>query len=208
MLAAEKRISIILMLISLSFLLLTAPVFVLETFDLSFYSHPRGELVLCIAYALMYSNHVINFFLYCSLGPNFRNEVKRLFGRGNRIMGTRDFKLTRLNAAALMAAAAAAASTTIMNHHQSANQNEQPRRHLSRRMALVAAFPNALSRCPTANNTRAVARCLPHVLTTSTLVPPPQAPLTNADSDVNNNNQDIDEIKIINNSEIIEQTFL
>lgn len=29
----------------------------------------------------MYSNHVINFFFYCALGPSFRKEVKRLFPR-------------------------------------------------------------------------------------------------------------------------------
>lgn len=79
MLAAEKRISIILILISLSFLLLTVPVFIMENLDISYYNNPHSEIVLAVAYALMYLNHVINFFFYCSLGPNFRNEVKKLF---------------------------------------------------------------------------------------------------------------------------------
>ena len=146
MLAAEKRISIILMLISLSFLVLTAPVFILENLDMSFYEHPRGELILSIAYALMYSNHVINFFFYCSFGPNFRNEVKRLFGRGNRIKAARDFKLTRLNAVLI-----AAASTTL-------------NRHSSRRMALVA--PNYLPK----SSSMPVKVCLPNAITTTTLL--------------------------------------
>lgn len=147
MLAAEKRISIILMLISMSFLVLTAPVFIFENVDTSFYEHPRGELILSVCNALMYLNHVINFFFYCSFGPNFRNEVKRLFGRGNRVNGVRDFKLTRINAVLM-----AAASTAVLH------------RHSSRRMAIVT--PHLRHNLP-----RPVKVCLPAAVTTTTLLP-------------------------------------
>lgn len=110
MLAAEKRISIILALISLSFLVLTAPVFILENLDERVFQKPGASLILSIAYALMYSNHVINFFFYCSIGPNFRKEVKRLMFRGSRVSATGiDYKLTRVNTALIIAAA----STTV-----------------------------------------------------------------------------------------------
>ena len=78
--ATERRISFILIFISISFLLLTIPVFIMENLisqtDLL---NPKLEIALAISYMFMYLNHVINFFFYCSLGPNFRREVKRLF---------------------------------------------------------------------------------------------------------------------------------
>ncbi|CAF0795434.1 unnamed protein product [Brachionus calyciflorus] len=81
MLATEKRISIILIVISLSFFIFTLPVFIMENLisEKKFESSPGLELALALSYMLMYSNHVINFFFYCSLGPSFRKEVKKLF---------------------------------------------------------------------------------------------------------------------------------
>jgi hypothetical protein len=81
MLAGERRISIILILISVSFLVLTAPVFIMENLDVSLYLayRPQYEIGLSLAYMCMYANHVINFFFYCYIGPNFRNEARKLF---------------------------------------------------------------------------------------------------------------------------------
>ena len=79
MLATEKRLSLILIGISLSFLLFTTPVFIIETFS-NFQSDSFvWEIFTAVSYLLMYLNHVINFFFYCLLGPKFRREVRNLF---------------------------------------------------------------------------------------------------------------------------------
>ncbi|RNA19568.1 FMRFamide receptor-like [Brachionus plicatilis] len=76
----ERRVSFILIFISISFLILTIPVFIFENLiSRAGWRNPRLEVALAISYMLMYSNHVINFFFYFSLGPNFRREVKKLF---------------------------------------------------------------------------------------------------------------------------------
>ena len=81
MLATEKRISIILVGISFSFLILTTPVFIIEQLN-DLYPHDYNwDIILACSYMLMYLNHVINFFFYCLTGPKFRNEVKKLFPR-------------------------------------------------------------------------------------------------------------------------------
>ena len=81
MLVTEKRLSLTLLAISLSFLLFTSPVFVVEHLE-AYYDELRtsGEwqVVAAMSYMLMYLNHVINFFFYCLLGPKFRNQVRRL----------------------------------------------------------------------------------------------------------------------------------
>jgi hypothetical protein len=79
MLANEKRISAILIGISISFLVLTIPVFIMENLDDEHFRNPVLEVALALSYALMYLNHVINFFFYCAFGPKFRKEVKKLF---------------------------------------------------------------------------------------------------------------------------------
>jgi hypothetical protein len=79
MLANEKRISAILIGISVSFLVLTIPVFIMENLDDEHFKNPILEVALALSYMLMYLNHVINFFFYCAFGPNFRKEVKKLF---------------------------------------------------------------------------------------------------------------------------------
>lgn len=78
--STERRISFILIFISISFLLLTIPVFIMENLiSRTDFINPKLEIALAVSYMFMYSNHVINFFFYCSLGPNFRREVKKLF---------------------------------------------------------------------------------------------------------------------------------
>jgi hypothetical protein len=79
MLPSEKRISIIFLIISFSFLFLTMPISIIESFQLLFPNSPSSISSISIATLCMYMNHVINFFFYCALGPKFRNEVKKLF---------------------------------------------------------------------------------------------------------------------------------
>jgi hypothetical protein len=84
MLATEKRISIILVSISFSFLLFTLPVFIIEHLthfsqDPSIYTNnPNWDIIVACAYMMMHFNHMINFFFYCFMGPKFRNEIKKL----------------------------------------------------------------------------------------------------------------------------------
>lgn len=81
MLGTEKRLSFTLISISMSFLVFTMPVFLIE--NLESYQVVDFNSVFwlnwkALAYMLMYLNHVFNFFFYCLLGPKFRNEVKKL----------------------------------------------------------------------------------------------------------------------------------
>jgi hypothetical protein len=79
MLSSERRISFILIGISVSFIVLTLPEYVMEHLnDREYEARPYMELGLAIASMLMYFNHVVNFFFYCSLGLNFRKEVRKL----------------------------------------------------------------------------------------------------------------------------------
>jgi hypothetical protein len=79
MLASERRTSFILLGVSLSFMVLTMPVTLLETFLNGFPTMHCGPLPFAIAYMLMYLNHVVNFFFYCLIGAKFRNELKTVF---------------------------------------------------------------------------------------------------------------------------------
>nr|QVK45807.1 G protein-coupled receptor [Proales similis] len=78
----ERRISLILIGISLSFLFCTLPVFIIEK---NYEETTNWEVALALSYMLMYANHVINFFLYCSLGPRFRKELVGLFTYSRKI---------------------------------------------------------------------------------------------------------------------------
>jgi hypothetical protein len=92
MLANEKRISFILVGISVSFFLFTMPIFVIEYLDSEFNYVSNWRLVVALADMLMYLNHVINFFFYCLLGPKFRQQVKSLF-----ICFKKNHKITNFN---------------------------------------------------------------------------------------------------------------
>lgn len=76
-LPSEKRLTLILIGISISFLCLTMPISILEGFS-NYFNTISYSYFIAISYMLMYANHVINFFFYCALGPKFRNEVKNL----------------------------------------------------------------------------------------------------------------------------------
>jgi len=79
MMPNEKRISLIFLIISFSFLLLTFPISIIEIYELIFPNESRSVSKVAIATMFMYLNHIINFFFYCALGPKFRHEVKKLF---------------------------------------------------------------------------------------------------------------------------------
>lgn len=81
MLGTEKRLSITLISISISFFIFTFPVFLIENFErhnLVNTSETYWKVSKALTYMLMYLNHIINFFFYCLLGPGFRKEVKSL----------------------------------------------------------------------------------------------------------------------------------
>ncbi len=81
MLGSEKRLTFTLIAISLSFLLLTMPVFFvenLEAYEVVDFGDDFWLTLKALAYMLMYMNHIINFFFYCLLGPKFRREVKQI----------------------------------------------------------------------------------------------------------------------------------
>ena len=119
MLASERRISFILIGISVSFFIFTLPVFIMENINDSYFDNPNMEIALACSYMLMYLNHVINFFFYCSLGPNFRKEVKKILPKflfkNNRIS---PLKISRCNTAHL------ASSAKINNKYTLANRRE------------------------------------------------------------------------------------
>lgn len=81
MLGTEKRLSITLISISISFFIFTFPVFLIENLErhkLVNTSETYWKVSKALTYMLMYLNHIINFFFYCLLGPGFRKEVIRL----------------------------------------------------------------------------------------------------------------------------------
>jgi hypothetical protein len=121
MIKSEKRISSILIGISVSFVLFTLPVFVMENLSDAMFENPLMEIALALAYMLMYLNHVVNFFFYCSLGPNFRKEVRRLLPRfiSNRVSPQR---LGRYKTVLL------ASSSRVPNFHLHRHHRQDDRR--------------------------------------------------------------------------------
>ena len=123
-LANEKRISILLISISLSFLLLTIPILIMEHIDERYFRQPFWEILLALAYMLMYFNHVVNFFFYCAFGPKFRNEVKKLFPpficKNNRV---KPFKLSRYSTVILPTSVKRSSNNNNNNNNANVNVN-------------------------------------------------------------------------------------
>jgi hypothetical protein len=123
MLASERRLSIILVGISISFLILTIPVFIMENLDHlgSFNEQKFWKVGMALSYMMMYSNHVINFFFYCLLGPKFRSEVKKLipfcFRKKNKVHPL------KLNPNATYVPVGSAAAQTRRNKSNQINAN-------------------------------------------------------------------------------------
>ena len=79
---ADHRVTAMLLVVSLSWLLLTAP-FMLWTFIATtraddYHQNAKDFLAKTISFALMYMNHAVNFYLYCITGARFRNELLRI----------------------------------------------------------------------------------------------------------------------------------
>jgi hypothetical protein len=79
LLPSERRTSFILLGVSISFLVLTFPVTLMETVLNDGLALSRSSFTFGIANMLMYMNHVINFFFYCLIGAKFRTELRRSF---------------------------------------------------------------------------------------------------------------------------------
>ncbi len=82
----ERQLSIMLLIVTVAFLLLTAPQYsryILFTF-LEYRHDPRlfgiANLFFHISNKLLWTNSAVNFFLYCVGGSKFRADLRMLFG--------------------------------------------------------------------------------------------------------------------------------
>ncbi|CAH8597624.1 unnamed protein product [Heterobilharzia americana] len=78
-----RQLNLLLMLISCIFLLTTAPVVFIKLLYAWNIQLNRKQMILlelfdCIAEVLMYTNHTINFYLYCAVGKTFRKELRKI----------------------------------------------------------------------------------------------------------------------------------
>ncbi|CAH8626532.1 unnamed protein product [Heterobilharzia americana] len=78
-----RQLTLLLMLISCIFLLTTAPVVFIKLLYAWNIQLNRKQMILlelfdCIAEVLMYTNHTINFYLYCAVGKTFRKELRKI----------------------------------------------------------------------------------------------------------------------------------
>ncbi|XP_025116239.1 gastrin/cholecystokinin type B receptor-like [Pomacea canaliculata] len=85
--AATTNVTAMLLLVTFTFLLLTSPIVIILLFPalLLASQHPTEKATAQLAHAvvdnLMYTNHAVNFLLYCISGRRFRLECKRLVVR-------------------------------------------------------------------------------------------------------------------------------
>ena len=83
----NANITVMLLMVSFIFLLLSSPVLIVQLYE-RYYWLPitdaemaRSRLVHAVVDNLMYTNHAINFLLYCLSGRRFRRELGRLLAR-------------------------------------------------------------------------------------------------------------------------------
>uniref|UniRef100_A0AA85J0W1 G-protein coupled receptors family 1 profile domain-containing protein n=1 Tax=Trichobilharzia regenti TaxID=157069 RepID=A0AA85J0W1_TRIRE len=84
-----RQLTLLLMLISGVFLLTTAPVVLVKLLVAWNIGQDPEDIALlelfdCIAEVLMYTNHAINFYLYCAVGTRFRRELKKTLQCGKK----------------------------------------------------------------------------------------------------------------------------
>ena len=84
---SNANITVMLLAVSFTFLLLTSPVVIVLLYE-GYYLLPssnvekaRSHLVHAVVDNLMYTNHAINFLLYCLSGRRFRRELGKLLSR-------------------------------------------------------------------------------------------------------------------------------
>ncbi|XP_060584024.1 probable G-protein coupled receptor 139 [Ruditapes philippinarum] len=107
----SKKITFMLLAVSIAFLVTTLPMVIVLIYT-SFaedagddYSLTKRMLIETIAEMLMYTNHSINFFLYCATGKKFRNQFKSLicccskknFRRQSTVNFTESYRLCKVN---------------------------------------------------------------------------------------------------------------
>ncbi|XP_045194441.2 probable G-protein coupled receptor 139 [Mercenaria mercenaria] len=106
----SKKITFMLLVVSFAFLVTTLPMVIVLIYT-SFaedtegdYALTRRKLINTIAEMLMYTNHSINFFLYCATGKKFRNQFKALifccnnnFRRQSMRSSTDSYRLCKVN---------------------------------------------------------------------------------------------------------------
>ena len=86
--SSEKQVFAILLLVTFGFLILSTPMYVYFTLNLSInFTASRkifaaNHLITHIAQKLHYTNHGINFFFYMISGQKFRTDLIKLFKRG------------------------------------------------------------------------------------------------------------------------------
>ncbi|KAK4467587.1 hypothetical protein MN116_000251, partial [Schistosoma mekongi] len=78
-----RQLTLLLLLISCVFLMTTSPVVFIKLLyawriQTNLHNMILLELFDCIAEILMYTNHAINFYLYCAVGSRFRREFKNI----------------------------------------------------------------------------------------------------------------------------------
>ena len=112
--SSDTQIFIILLLVTFSFLLLTAPAYMLFLFNMivDFNQSPRyqagSKLFYSLAQKTWYTNNGINFFLYNLSGTKFRNDLRRLFGCNNE---GDSLNIQRMNASNSMSTSLSTADT-------------------------------------------------------------------------------------------------
>ncbi|XP_076458566.1 uncharacterized protein LOC143292265 [Babylonia areolata] len=85
--ATSANITVMLLLVSFTFLMLTSPVVIVLLYKRYLWlpstnaERARARLTHAFVDNLMYTNHAVNFLLYCISGRRFRVELKRLLGR-------------------------------------------------------------------------------------------------------------------------------
>ena len=83
---ASSNITVMLLMVSFTFLVLTSPVVIVLLYKRYYWlpatpaERAQARLTHAIVDNLMYTNHAINFLLYCISGRRFREELKRLLG--------------------------------------------------------------------------------------------------------------------------------
>jgi hypothetical protein len=78
----KQQVTVMLLIVSFFWLLLTMPYAVLSLINFHFpNNHSRAATFLAktVSFLLMYLNHGCNFFLYCIAGKKFRTEFVRMF---------------------------------------------------------------------------------------------------------------------------------
>ncbi|XP_048237981.1 growth hormone secretagogue receptor type 1-like [Haliotis rufescens] len=136
---SQRQLTVMLMLVSFAFLFLSAPVAIIIIVQRYawFPKTPHEVAVFHLVHAiidnLMYTNHTINFLLYCISGQKFRTELRRLCcsrrrsRRSNTHSSDKIMTLTNGNTDVALASVASTVSTAETDVFDKSNECERPR---------------------------------------------------------------------------------